>query len=463
MILRNSITWRLTLIFAALSTAVLIAIGTIASLSVENHFAEEDMEEINGKLELIQNAFDKTSTTADIKNLPQKLNDALVGHHALLVTVYEPSGKILYSTHAADFPEDILETHPAHYKTKAATLRKWTLNQRPYRGLSVQMDTARELAAPLNVAIALDIEHHQVFIQRFQQSLWVSLFIGVLITVVLGWIAVKRGLAPVRDFDKIASRVSASRLDERIPVEVLPNELVALGLSFNSMLQRLEDSFQRLSDFSSDIAHELRTPISNLMTQTQVAVSKSRTADEYQEILYSNLEEYDHLSRMISDMLFLAKADNGLIVPNKEKIDLAQEAQVVIDFFEPLADEKNVKIVFTGNASIVGDKLMMRRAISNLLSNAIRHTDENQQININLGMMESEQIQLIIDNPCEPITQEHLTKIFDRFYRIDPSRQRNSEGSGLGLAITKSIIESHGGKISATYFNGIIQIKISFK
>ena len=463
MIFRNSITWRLTLIFAVLSTAALIAVGTIASLSVENHFTEEDMVVINGKLELIQNAFNKTSTANDIKSLPQKLDDALVGHHALLVTVYEPTGKVLYATHDADFPKAILETHPAHYKTKSATLRNWTLNQRPYRGLSVQMDTGRGSAVPLNVAIALDIEHHQVFIQRFKQSLWASLLIGGLITLVLGWMAVKRGLAPIRDFDEIASRVSASRLNERIPVEVLPDELVALGLSFNSMLQRLEDSFQRLSDFSSDIAHELRTPISNLMTQTQVAVSKSRTTDEYQEILYSNLEEYNHLSRMISDMLFLAKADNGLIVPNKEKMDLAQEVQVVIDFFEPLADEKNVKIVFTGNASIVGDKLMIRRAISNLISNAIRHTDENQQININIEMMKSKQIQLNIDNPCEPITQEHLTKIYDRFYRVDPSRQRNSEGSGLGLAITKSIIEAHGGKISAAYYSGIIQIRVLFK
>ena len=190
MIFRHSITWRLTLIFAALSTTVLIAVGTIASLTVENHFAEEDMEEIDGKLELIQNTFNKTSTAVDIKNLPQKLNDALVGHHALLVTVYEPSGKILYSTHDADFPSYVLETNPAHYKTKSTTLRKWTLNQRPYRGLSVQMDTGRELDLPLNVAVALDIEHHQVFIQRFQQSLWESLLIGVLITVVLGWIAV---------------------------------------------------------------------------------------------------------------------------------------------------------------------------------------------------------------------------------------------------------------------------------
>ena len=200
--------------------------------------------------------------------------------------------------------------------------------------------------------------------------------------------------------------------------------------------------------------------MSTKLGEVQVAVSKARTIDEYQEILYSNLEEYDHLSRMISDMLFLAKADNGLIVPSKEKVDLAQEVQVVIDFFEPLADEKNVKIVSTGNASIIGDKLMMRRAINNLLSNAIRHTDENQQININIEMMESNQIRLTIENPCEPISQEHLTKIFDRFYRIDPSRQRNSEGSGLGLAITKSIIESHGGKVFATSSMGNIQLEI---
>jgi two-component system heavy metal sensor histidine kinase CusS len=460
MILRKSITWRLTLLFAALSTTVFIAVGAIASFSVEKHFAEEDLDEINGKLELIQHAFDKVVTPADIEKLPQNLNDALVGHHALSVTVYEPSGKVLYTTHDADFPSYILASKPAHYKSESLLLRKWELNQHVYRGLSIQMATARTDGAPLNVAIALDIEHHQKFITRFQQSLWISLITGIVSMVILGWLAARRGLSPIRDFDKIARRVSASRLNERIPIETLPKELIDLGMSFNDMLQRLQDSFRRLSDFSSDIAHELRTPVSNLMTQSHVALSQSRTLDEYKEILYSNLEEYDRLSRMIADMLFLAKAENGLIVPNRELMALDKEVDGVIEFYEPLAEEKNIRIVRTGTAAFMGDRLMMRRAFSNLLSNAIRHTTNGQQIHIDIQNVEPQQIRLRMDNPGEPISQEHLSRIFDRFYRADPSRQRNTDGAGLGLAITRSIIESHGGKISAASEAGIVRFEI---
>lgn len=460
MIPRKSITWRLTLIFAALSTTVFILVGTLASYSVERHFAEEDLDEINGKLELIQYAFDKVVTPDDIGNLPQKLNDAMIGHHALSVTVYETSGKILYTTRDADFPTYILASKPAHYKSEQVILRKWDINQHVYRGLSVQMATTRANGAPLNVAIALDIEHHQKFITSFKQSLWMSLVTGIVGTVILGWIAARKGLSPIRDFDMIARRVSASRLNERIPVETLPKELVDLGLSFNDMLQRLQDSFHRLSDFSSDIAHELRTPVSNLMTQSHVALSKARTLEEYQEILYSNIEDYDRLSRMIADMLFLAKAENGLIVPNRELMALDKEVDAVIEFYEPLAEEKNVRIVRTGTATMMGDQLMMRRALSNLLSNAIRHTSNGQQVNIDIQTLEPQHIRLRIENPGEPISKEHLSRIFDRFYRVDPSRQRNTEGAGLGLAITKSIIESHGGEISVSVNHSMVRFDI---
>ncbi len=470
MMFAKSITWRLTLFYAALSITTLLVMGAITTLSIDQHFAEEDQHEIGVKLALIQNAFDYVKVPADLAALPQKLNDALVGrhdlndalvgHYDLLVTVYQSDGKILYSTHGANFPAALLKNKPVRYHSASIVLRKWTLNQRQYRGLSVQMLTSNPLAELLNVAIAVDIEHHQIFISHFQQSLWISLITGILIMGTLSWLAVRRGLTPIRDFNVLATRVSANRLNEHIPIETLPKELKALGLSFNDMLMRLEDAFKRLSEFSSDIAHELRTPVSNLMTATHVALSQPRTIEEYREILYSNLEEYDRLSRMISDMLFLAKADNGLIVPHLEPINLADEVDAVIEFLEPLADEKQLTVQRNGTAIIMGDRLMMRRAMSNLLSNAIRHTHNNQYININIEVMESKQIKLTIDNPAEPISQEHLTRIFDRFYRVDPSRQRNSEGSGLGLAITKSIIESHGGKISATSNNGNIQLEI---
>lgn len=201
---------------------------------------------------------------------------------------------------------------------------------------------------------------------------------------ILGWIAARRGLSPIRDFVNVARLISVSRLNERIPVEGLPNELVALGLSFNEILQRLEDLFRRLSDFSSDIAHELLTPVSNLMMQSHVALSQSRTVDEYQEILYSNLEEYDRLTHMIADMLFLAKSDNGLIMPNRESINLEQEVDAVIEFYESLAAEKHITVLRAGWAKLNCDRLMIRRALSNLLSNALHHNPQGQQVNIDI-------------------------------------------------------------------------------
>jgi len=220
------------------------------------------------------------------------------------------------------------------------------------------------------------------------------------------------------------------------------------------MLARLEDSFRRLSDFSSDLAHELRTPVSNLMTQTQVALARARTADEYREILYSNLEEYERLSQMTSDMLFLAKADNGLIATRTEIVDLASEVERLFAFYEALAEERDVRLVLAGEGRARADRDMLRRAISNLLSNAIRHTPQHGEIRVTIGEGRAGQTELSVENPGPPIAPEHLPRLFDRFYRVDASRRKESEGAGLGLAIAKSIIEAHGGSISASSAEG---------
>lgn len=198
--------------------------------------------------------------------------------------------------------------------------------------------------------------------------------IGLLLVMGLGWLAVQRGLRPVTKMAEVAQGISAQRLQERLEVDVVPQELRPLARSFNAMLDRLADSLTRLSDFSSDLAHELRTPINTLMTQTQVSLSRPRTADEYREILYSNLEEYERMARMTSDMLFLAKADHGLVVPSREPIDLRSEVEALIEFYDALAAEKAIQLRTSGDARICGDRLMIRRAIGNLLSNAIRHS-----------------------------------------------------------------------------------------
>ena len=243
----------------------------------------------------------------------------------------------------------------------------------------------------------------------------------------------------------------------------MPPELIDLAIAFNDMLARLEGSFRRLSDFSSDLAHELRTPVSNLMTQTQVALSKTRSADQYREVLYSNLEEYERLARMIADMLFLAKADNGLIVPSSETVDLAAEVRDLFGFYEAFAEEQGVRLQLAGAGSISGDRLMMRRALSNLLSNALRHTARGGTVSVLIDQHKSGEIQLSVENPGEDIEPQHLPRLFDRFYRVDPSRHKaRSDGAGLGLAITKSIVEAHQGTISVSSSNGLTFFAITF-
>jgi len=165
------------------------------------------------------------------------------------------------------------------------------------------------------------------------------------------------------------------------------------------------------------------------------------------EVLASNAEEYERLARMIGDMLFLAQADNGLVVPNREPVDLANEVRELFDFFDALAEEKSLQLSLTGSGQVSGDRLMLRRALANLISNAIRHSPEGGSIRVRVEGTESG-TNLEVENSGESIAQEHLARIFDRFYRADPSRHRISEGAGLGLAITRSIVQAHGGEIS---------------
>ena len=361
----NSITARLTLFFSTASTLVLLAVGTLIGTLVNAHFEEQDLMELNGKLELVRHALLKVQSPADLDEVPASLSDALIGHPDLSVSVRGADHRLLFTTPEAIFATHLLDQPRKGNIAGTTKLVQWEQNGEFYRGISAAAPTGIEGLPPANVALAINIEHHQAFMHAFEHNLWVAIATGILLTVVLGWIAARRGLAPIREMAELAKGISASHLGNRLNPESTPTELIGLATAFNEMLARLEDSFHRLSDFSSDLAHELRTPISNLMTQTQVALSKARSADEYREVLYSNLEEYERLARMISDMLFLAKADNGLITPSNEMIELSKEISELFGFYEAFAEEQGVSLALTGEGRVHGDRLMLRRAFSN--------------------------------------------------------------------------------------------------
>ncbi len=240
----------------------------------------------------------------------------------------------------------------------------------------------------------------------------------------------------------------------------MPVELVEVAETMNAMLVRLEESFRRLSDFSSNLAHELRTPVNNLLTQTQVTLSKTRSIEKYQEVLASNAEEFERMSHMIGDMLFLAKSDDSRVIPHREEVDLAAEVNSVFEFYDAISEEKKVSLNCSGNGTVSGDRSMLRRAISNLLSNAVRHTPEDGRISVHIDDSSGVDVVLTVENTGKTIAPEHLPRLFDRFYRADASRQNSGDGVGLGLAIVRSIAHVHGGTSSVRSDNGITAFEI---
>ncbi|MBK9443411.1 MAG: heavy metal sensor histidine kinase [Comamonadaceae bacterium] len=265
------------------------------------------------------------------------------------------------------------------------------------------------------------IRHHQAYMQSLLQTLWWFVAGAAAVTGVLGWVVVRRGLAPLHSMREQAQGVTAQQLSRRLPVHSVPPELAELAQSFNDMLARLEVAFARLSDFSSDIAHELRTPVSNLMTQTQVTLSRPRSAGDYQAVLESNAEELTRMTRMIADMLLLARAEHGLVLPLRETVNLGSEVRALFDYYEAVADEKGLQLILTGTAGLQVDRLMLRRALGNLLSNAVRHATPATAVQVRLSDT-STGVSIAVENQGDTIPTDLLERVFDRFFRVDPSR-----------------------------------------
>lgn len=453
--LGHSLTLRLALLYAASTLLILLSVGFYMIHIIDSHFARQDTEEMRGKLELASRLIAKAGQDNTQDQLPHQLDDALVGHHHLSLALFS-GGQKIYGFGEADYPASLLAS-PAD-KQDAAKASTWTQGNTPYRGLALRVG-AKQDANPLTLSVAVETSHHREFIDSIKLALWAVIALATLIAVALGWAVTRAGLTPLRQTAQLARQIRIDHLDQRLPADRVPPELEELTSSFNAMLDRLSGSFERLSAFAADLAHEMRTPVNTLMMQTQVMLTQARTAEEYREVLASNLEEYERLARTIGDMLFLAKADNGLIVPTREPVDLAEEIRDLFEFYEALAEDRHIKLECSGAATIQGDRLMLRRALSNLLSNGIRHAPESCTVNVGLNTVDDEVV-ITFDNPCLDLDQKHLDHLFDRFYRIDPARRDSGEGAGLGLAITRSIAQAHGGDVQALRIPGGIRFEL---
>ncbi|MBJ8506811.1 heavy metal sensor histidine kinase [Acinetobacter seifertii] len=451
----NAISFRIAILFSFSTIIILMIMGLVIHQLVMHHFETQDRTQLEGKIQLVENLLEQNYHNSSELNL--YLKDALVGHHDLIVQIERPTGQIIFSSSPTVIKSKTL------IKSKHGQWLEWKVQNKIYHGLVYKKSFDQNSAIPsAQIIVGIDTSEHIHFLNDFRRQLLSIGVIGTICLMLLGWFAAWRGLRPVQNMAKVAEGISAQHLSERLDVNKTPTELKSLAIAFNDMLDRLETAVGKLSDFSSDLAHEIRTPINNLMTQTQVCLSRSRDITTYQEILFSNLEEFERLARMVSDMLFLAKAEHGLHIANLQEVNLFKEISGLFDFYDAIATEKGMSLEQTGQGYVKGDPSMLRRAFSNLLSNAIKYGKSDSVIKIKC-QQNNDQIELTIENESPPLSQEQLTRLFDRFYRTDTSRQRVEEGTGLGLAIAKSILDVHGATIQANYDDGHIIFKIIFK
>jgi two-component system heavy metal sensor histidine kinase CusS len=443
-----SITFRLSLSVAVLCTAALVAVSFYLYDTLERHFAERAAAELAGKVDLFRHILSSLGSRDEVVARQPRLREALFGNLALHVTLFDRNRELLFATSRLRLPEAQLRSAvPASVAPEATGVWQAAPGQR-FRTFVAWAELAPGAGEQVLIALALDTAEEQAALSVHRQHVMLALALAVVAVPLLGFAIARRSLRPLRDMAGTVHRISAEHLSERLDEARVPSELSRLAAGFNAMLARLEESFGRLASFSSDLAHELRTPIQNLLGQTQVALTRTRAAAEYREVLESNLEEYQRLARMTEDMLFLARADHAQAALQTESLDLRVELDKVAEFYEPLAEERGVTVDCAGAGAVSADRAMVQRAIGNLLSNAVRHTERGGRIEARVGSADDGSMRLSIGNPGPGIAAEHRAHIFDRFYRIDDTRNGAHGGHGLGLAIVRSIMRLHGGEVT---------------
>ena len=508
----RSLAATLALAFGVTTLAVFVLVGSFLYLALEKQIKAQDDLDIVLAARHARRLAEELDTSKGIREHGDRLTSIVLGNEAMSMEVFGPDGRMAIEHNAGETfpapggtassaastvtnasnaavaldgasetseageasdlhdPGEVAEAGgvetigalptltriPASARITETDIGAWTgRNGAPIRGILA--DARLHDGDTATVLIARNMSDRWRLLDRYRDKLNIAGAAGVILAMLLGYLLIRAALRPLRDIAASAGRVTVNRLNTRITVARVPSELEALVNALNAMLERVDRGFQHLSRFTADLAHDMRTPLSNMRGAAEVALARPRATEEYESLLASNLEECDRLSRMIENVLFLARAEHPQFVKHMREFDAGQELTRIADYFEGIADDANVRVQVTGAAALTADVELFRRAVSNLLANAIRYTPRGGEIVLDAAES-GEEVRVTVSNEGQPIAQEHLERIFDRFYRIDPSRSSlpstgSSQGStgstGLGLAIVRTIMELHGGTVRA--------------
>ncbi|MFP5476769.1 MAG: heavy metal sensor histidine kinase [Gammaproteobacteria bacterium] len=315
---------------------------------------------------------------------------------------------------------------------------------------------------PVELQMSLDIGSDKVLLWRLAWTLVGAAALGTALVSVTGTLLVRRGLRPLKRLAEETGAAGPDQPGHRIDPTGYASEVQPWIAQFNGLLGRVEAAYAQLEAFNADVAHELRTPLSNMIAQVEVELGQDRTEDELKDVLASQLEEARRLTTIVTDMLFLSKADRGAQARRGKPESLAAQVMAVAEFQEAALEDAHLRLEIEGEALLAMDTGLIRRAASNLVSNAKRYAVPGSTIRVAIGQFD-DQVSLAVHNVGPTIAPHAIPHLFERFYRAEPSRAGSASHHGLGLAIVAAIARMHGGQTFAESSEGQTRIGLTLR
>jgi two-component system heavy metal sensor histidine kinase CusS len=457
---KRSLTMQLGALFAAIAVVVFAAVGIYLYQALAHQLQERDDADLIDRVSLIRHLLDETATVTDVGRNPHQFVDAVDIHGGYLLAIETIDGRPLLRNVGQ---RNVTAPAKAVAIARAPTAND-VIGDNNVAGGGLRILAALGEAADGSVAriiLARTPHDRSALLAAYRLKVVAAVIAGAILTALMGLLLVKRGLRQVRQLADQARGVTANNLAVRLDAAAAPNELLVLADAFNAVLDRLQKSFEHLSQFSADLAHDMRTPLNNLMVQTQVALSQPRSNEEYQNLLSSNHEEFERMARMVETMLFLARADHEEILLSTERLDARRALEQIAEYFEAPAAEAGIGIEVDASGIVLADLNLLRRAVNNLVANAVRYTPRGGAIRLEASAAAGG-TRIAVVNQGVGISAADLPRLFDRFYRADRSRSSAARSAGLGLAIVRSIMTLHRGRVSASSAHGLTHFELFF-
>ncbi len=461
---RHSLTTRLVLLFALIAAAALASIGYGLYRGLETQLTLRDDAALVTRVTQIRTLVQDADTLALIRDKPRLFENMLGNRESLLVLRFAGQAPLI-EINPGRMPIPVVAPVALDAPLPLSAVRhSFDAAGTPFIAVAATARTA-DPERHLEIVSGRLMSERRHLLEAYLQRILLLSGGAALLIALAALLVVRRGLRPLRALAEQTASVGMSNLHARLETGDAPRELWPVIEAFNAMLARLATGFTQLSQVSADMAHDLRTPIGNLLGQTEVALGQRRSAEHYEALLVSNFEELQRLSKMTDNMLFLARSEHSASAIERCALAVAPEFARMADYFEGPAEERALRIVSEGGGTLWADPVLLRRALANLIANAVRYADPDTAIVLRAeagAEAGADGMRLTVENHGPTIEVEHLERLFDRFYRADAARRGSSDASGLGLSIVRTIMALHGGAARASSAHGVTRFTLFF-